>query len=380
MSENDVCVVTHPLGSAGENATRTLLEILTAITSVSLITANLPKDSSIREGFDIVEVTSKDAGQSNPLIGAWRFLRNQFRMSQEIARRNEEIFLFFGATSYVLPILAARITGKTVVLEPRGNVPLTLHLTWRKSMPDQLARLLSGIVEMLERVCYYLADAIITYTPSMAAELGLDRFDDKLYPHGARYVNIERFSVKSPFEERGDVVGFVGRIDEEKGIRSLAEVAERLSNSITFRFVGDGPLYNWLNSELEGEIQLGRVEMTGWVDHEEIPNQLNDLKLLIMASQPTEGLPTIILESMACGVPVVAPGVSGIPDVVRHGETGIIVNNVDPISMVSLIESHLNTENELSDMSVNARELIEEGYSFSAAKKRYSSIITSLKS
>ncbi|MFB6187573.1 MAG: glycosyltransferase family 1 protein, partial [Halobacteriaceae archaeon] len=102
MSENDVCVVTHPLGSAGENATRTLLEILTAITSVSLITADLPMDSSIREGFDVVEVTSKDAGQSNPLISAWRFLRNQFRMSQEIARRNDEIFLFFGATSYVL--------------------------------------------------------------------------------------------------------------------------------------------------------------------------------------------------------------------------------------------------------------------------------------
>ncbi|MFB6186047.1 MAG: glycosyltransferase, partial [Halobacteriaceae archaeon] len=283
-------------------------------------------------------------------------------------------------TSYVLPILAARITGKTVVLEPRGNVPLTLYLTWRKSMPDHLARLLSGIVGMLERVCYSLADAIITYTPSMAAELGLDSFDEKLYPHGARYVNTDRFSVKSPFEERGDVVGFVGRIDEEKGIQSLAEVAERLSNTITFRFVGDGPLYNWLNSELEEEIQLGRVEMTGWVDHEEIPNQLNDLKLLIMASQPTEGLPTIILESMACGVPVMAPGVSGIPDVVRHGETGIIVNNVDPISMVSLIESQLDTENELSDMSVNARELIEESYSFSAAKDRYSSIISSLRS
>ena len=65
-----VCVVTHPLGAAGENATRTLLEILGAITAVSLVTANLPGNSTIRDRYEVVELdTTPDLG-GIPLLSA----------------------------------------------------------------------------------------------------------------------------------------------------------------------------------------------------------------------------------------------------------------------------------------------------------------------
>jgi len=371
----DVCVLTHPLGAAGENATRTLLEILAAITSVSLVTADLPGDSAIREHHEVVELTEKSAGQSNVLAAAFRFGLNQLRMCAAIARREEEIVLFFGATAYLLPIAWARLLGRTVVLEPRGDVPLTLRLSWEQRMPAVLARALAGPVWALERLGYSLADAIVTYTPAMARELGLDTFEGKLYPSGARYVDTDRFAPDVPFEERDPVVGFIGRIDEEKGIRTLAAVATALPEEVTFRFVGDGDLRPWLERELADEIAVGSVEVVGWVDHDEVPDELTRLRLLVMPSEPTEGLPTTILEAMACGTPVLSTPVAGVPDVVTPGETGFLLDETDPDSIADAIVSGLE-RGDLPAMSRNGRELVERRYSFDAAVDRYEAILS----
>jgi glycosyltransferase involved in cell wall biosynthesis len=372
-----VCVVTHPLGSAGENATRTLLEILAAVSTASLVTANLPADSAIRDRHEVIELTEKGAGQSNALLAAIRFVANQLRMCATIARREEEVVLFFGATAYLLPVAWARLLGRTVVLQPRGDVPLTLRLSWERRMPAVLARALAGSVWALERLGYRLADAIVTYTPAMASELGLEGFGETLHPTGARYVDTDRFAPHTPFEERDRVVGFLGRIDEEKGIRTLAAVAEALPADVTFRFVGDGDLLPWLREELAEEIEAGRVELAGWVDHDEVPAELDRLRLLVMPSSPTEGLPTTILEALACGTPVYATPVSGVPDVVDEGTTGFLMDDTDPGEIRGDVVDILDRE-DLADVSANARELIEAEYSFEAATARYEAILGAL--
>ena len=371
--EGGVCVVTHPLSAAGENATRTLLEILAAVTSVSLVTADLPTDSAIRDRHEVVEITREGAGD-NIAVAAGRFLLNQLRMCRAIARRDEDVVLFFGATSYLLPVVASKLLGKTVVVEPRGDVPLTLRLNWEETVPSPVARTLAGAVRALERLNYRLADAVITYTPAMADQLDLEAFGHKLHPDGARYVDTDAFDVTVPYEERDRTVGFLGRIDEEKGVRELADVARRLPDDVTFRFIGDGDLYDWLERELAAEIENGSVDLAGWVDHDDVPAALNDLRLLVMPSQPTEGLPTTILESLACGTPVYATPVSGVPDVVRDGETGFLMTERSPEAMATEIERVLN-EQDLSAMSENGRALIESEYSFEAAVDRYEAIL-----
>lgn len=369
MTDRGVCVVTHPLSAAGENATRTLLDILAELGAVSLVTADLPADSSIRDDRELVELTRKSAGDSIP-VAAVRFLINQLRMCAVIRRRPEEIVLFFGATAYLLPIVFARLIGKTVLVEPRGDVPLTLRLNWEQRLPNGVARLLAGSVGLLERIGFTTAHTVVTYTPNMARQLGLDPDSPTVYPHGARYVDTERFRPTTAFEDRDSVVGFVGRLDEEKGIRRLAAVAKQLPDGITFRFVGDGPLYDWLESELAAEIQDGSVELAGWVDHDAVAAELNRMKLLVMPSQPTEGLPTTILEAMACGTPAYATPVSGVPDVVVEGDTGFAMTEASQDRIVRRITSALDGE-ELPEMSHNCRKLIEDEYSFEAAVARY---------
>lgn len=371
----DVCVVTHPLGPAGENATRTLLQILAAITSVSLVTADLPSDSEIRELHEVIELTTKGAGQSNLVVAAVRFMLNQLRMCRAITKRNEGMVLFFGATAYVIPLLWARLLGRTVIVEPRGNVPLTLRLSWERRMPPVLARVFAFLVWLLERVGYHIANAIITYTPAMAMELDLDAFEEKLHPNGARYVDTDLFAPMIHFEDRDRVVGYLGRMDEEKGVRMLATVAESLPEDVKFRFVGDGDLLPWLREELAEEIDAGRAELAGWVEHKEVPAELNRLRLLVMPSSPTEGLPTTILEALACGTPVYATPVSGVPSVITANHTGFLIERPETERITAAIGCILDRD-DLGEISDNCRDLIKSSYTFEAAVDRYSRILS----
>ena len=372
----DVCVVTHPLGAAGENATRSLLDILAAITSVSLITADLPEGSVIWDRHEVIELSDRGPDKSVPRA-AVRFVWNQLRMCRAIAGRDEDVILFFGATAYLLPILFSRVIGRTVVLEPRGDVPLTLRLEWERQLPSPVARGLAGVVWSLERIGYWLSDAIITYTPSMAEELGLDRFEEKLYPNGARYVDTDKFYPRVPFEARDSAVGFLGRLDEEKNVRTLAAVAKELPDDVTFRFIGDGDLREELKRELAAEIEAGEVEFTGWVDHDEVPRQLSELRLLVLPSEPTEGLPTVILESLACGAPVLATPVSGVPDVVQDGKTGYFIEEATADRLVEQI-TEIWADEDIETASKRGRTLIETEFDFSGAVRRYREILKAI--
>ena len=366
--DSSVCVVTHPISHASEAAVDGLLEVIAAVASVSLITANLPEDSDVWDEYEVVEVSDEGTGESVP-VAALRFVLNQVRMCRAIQQRDEEVVLFFGAMSYVLPILFAKAIGKRVVLEPRGNVPDSLYRIWSDRLPDRLAYLLSRFVWALERIGYATADAILTLSPAMSEDLGLRGYDAKLFEHGARPVDIERFQPTTPFDDRERKIGYLGRLDEEKGVDILTEVVKHLPDDITFVFIGGGALHERMENELAEKIENGAVEITGWVDHDEVPQYLNDLQLLVMTSR-TEGVPTTALEAMACGTPVCATPVGGIPDVVKDGETGFLLEEDEPREMAARIEAIVHEE-DLSEVSDSAREFVLDNFSFDVVVQEY---------
>lgn len=376
MVDKDVLVVTHPLAPASEVHVESLLDILSAITGVALVTMNLATSSSIRTEYEVIEISREGVGESI-IVAMIRFVRNQMLMCRVVWSRDEEIVWFFGAVSYLLPILVARLRGKSVVLQPRGNVPITLKLQWQQRIPKSLAKGLAGSVWLLEHLGYSFSDAIVTYTPSMATELGLYRYEHKLHPHGARYLDLDHFAPTIPFEQRDRVVGYLGRLDEEKNIRTLAAAIKKLPDDITFRFIGDGNLRGWLEDRLAPEIDAGTVEIVGWVPHEDVPDRLNELRLLVLPSQPTEGLPTVLFESMACGTPMYAAPVSGVQDLINEGETGFYLDNLDPAALAAEIERILSEEN-LAIVSEKARISITAEFSFDSAVARYREILNRL--
>jgi glycosyltransferase involved in cell wall biosynthesis len=371
-----VCLVTQPhRGQVGKDHAHDLADIVAEITTVTVLTANLPADAEIRDDHAVVEFSDAGTGEF-VLVEALRFLLNQLRLCRIIANRDEEAVLFFGTTSYLLPVLCGRVFGKRVLILPRGDVPLSLRLRWERQLPSLLARVLADAVAGLERLDYRLADDVISYTPAMADQLGLDRYEHKLHTDGARFVDTDHFDVTTPYDERDRAVGFVGRLDVEKRVPELVAAAKQLPADVTFVFVGDGDYRDHLERELADEIEAGTVDVVGWVDREHVPEQLNRLRLQIVPSHPTEGLPTAILEGMACGTPAFATPVSGVPDVVCEGETGLLMENEDGGAIAAEVAEILDRDG-LAEMSERCRETIETEYSFEGAVRRWRGILAS---
>jgi glycosyltransferase involved in cell wall biosynthesis len=118
----------------------------------------------------------------------------------------------------------------------------------------------------------------------------------------------------------------VGRLSPEKGQRGLLEAFAALLNrgvDAELRIVGDGPLRESLSKAI---VELGlqnRCLLVGQKTENEVLEELADADLFVQSSL-MEGLPVVLIESLGMQVPVIAPCVAGIPELVRDGETGLL--------------------------------------------------------
>jgi glycosyltransferase involved in cell wall biosynthesis len=116
-----------------------------------------------------------------------------------------------------------------------------------------------------------------------------------------------------------------------------------------------------------------KVKLLGWISHHNLPQYLNECKLIILPSF-TEGLPSIILEAMACGTPVLATPVGAILDYIKDGETGFIMENNSPECIAGNIIRALNHPN-LKQIAENGRKVVEKEFTFEKAVESYKNIV-----
>jgi len=135
-------------------------------------------------------------------------------------------------------------------------------------------------------------------------------------------------------EAGGKYVLFVGNLLPIKGIEillsawSYLQSGEKFDKNVKLIIVGDGPKELALQ-DLASEIcQKGTVLFAGTQDHKLIPCWINSADVTCLPSF-NEGTPNIVIESLACGVPVVASNVGGIPDIFENRMSGILVEPGD---------------------------------------------------
>ncbi len=223
------------------------------------------------------------------------------------------------------------------------------------------------ISRLLELTCYRLAHQINVQSRSAVSFLGLQRFRHKVVVNGAVCIDTRLFSPQKPLEARSLTVGYVGRLAWEKGVMNLVQSIPRVLSRMpgaTFHIIGEGNL----RPELEKQVaRLGvedKVKFTDWVSHEELPEVLNDLKLLVLPSY-TEGLPSSAQEAMSCGTPVLATSVGGIPDLIQDGATGFLMPDNSPETVGQNIIRALGSP-ALTQIACQGRELIIENYTLPA--------------
>jgi glycosyltransferase involved in cell wall biosynthesis len=122
----------------------------------------------------------------------------------------------------------------------------------------------------------------------------------------------------------GDAVLFVGRLTKAKGVHVLLEAMRRCPDEFLI-VVGDGPERRALERSAR---HLANVAFTGMVGHVKVDEYLARARVLVLPSFQ-EGQPNVVMEAMARGIPVIASRVGGVPDLVRHGDTGFLIEPGD---------------------------------------------------
>ncbi len=132
----------------------------------------------------------------------------------------------------------------------------------------------------------------------------------------------------------------LGRLVQKKGFDlALAAVASLTPCFPGARLVvaGDGPVRTSLEAQA---VRLGltdRIEFTGPIGHEAVPDLINQCTLVVVPSRIDEPFGLVALEAALMARPVVATGVGGLPEVIQHGRTGILVDDGDVTAMAKAI-------------------------------------------
>ncbi len=146
-----------------------------------------------------------------------------------------------------------------------------------------------------------------------------------------------------PIDPASNVFLCIGRLCQEKGQLILVEAfADLIRRGWDARLVllGDGPMRPEVEDAIRSNAIEGEVEITGWVDGEEVRKQLGRSRCMVLPSF-MEGLPVVIMEALALRRPVISTYIGGIPDLVRPGENGWLVPPADREALVMAMEEAL---------------------------------------
>lgn len=128
---------------------------------------------------------------------------------------------------------------------------------------------------------------------------------------------------------RGDYLVFLGRISREKRVDRAIEIAIRAGRKLYIAAKVDAPDRAYFEADIEPLLDHPLVEYIGEVDEREKGELLRGAYAFLFPIDWPEPFGLVMIESLACGTPVVAFPCGSVPEVLRHGETGFIVHSVD---------------------------------------------------
>ena len=232
----------------------------------------------------------------------------------------------------------------------------TLAIGSRRSEYNPHKRRRGGVNRLLN--AKWPAFHIVNSTPSVdAANCAFSLFTSRHVFTVRNALDLNLFKCVSEASEKRDYVAAIGSLMPVKRWDRLLRVVRNLKSvlgeDIRFQIAGDGPLRPALTKLADG-LGISRiVEFRGAVH--DIPAFLSGAKFLVHTSQ-SEGCPNVVMEAMACGLPVVAMGTGEIPYLVEDGKTGFVVPQEDETMFVERVSLLLGDDELCLNMGAAARE------------------------
>ena len=220
----------------------------------------------------------------------------------------------------------------------------------------------------LSRLVYrVLANHVLTTSDKITAHLSqvfsLPSEKITTLPTG---IDLEKFAQNGPRAELGvgPLIGMVSVLRSWKGHSVfLRAVAALKADGFGARYVivGGGQSPAWIEEQIQG---LGIGDVVHLAGHrEDVPEVLRALDLLVIPSTKHEGIPQIGLQALACKTAVIGSDIGGIPEIIRHGETGRIFSSENPEALARAIRAAFLESGLTQQMKEAGRRLVEERHS-----------------
>jgi glycosyltransferase involved in cell wall biosynthesis len=174
----------------------------------------------------------------------------------------------------------------------------------------------------------------------------------------------------------------VGRLVEKKGFPDLIAACAQLRQSgRRFRcaIYGGGPLHDDLATLIEQLNLADCVTLAGECSQTELIPIFQRAAIFALASFVTDdndrdGIPNVLVEAMACGLPVVSTAVAGIPELVRHGDNGLMVASHDVPALADALATLLDDQPSREHMGIAARATVVEHFDLRAAARQIATL------
>ena len=261
-------------------------------------------------------------------------------------------------------ILKPNLYGRIAALAAGVPVIISNELTLRNQAPTPLRRLRDRFLHPLNGYLNRFTDHIICRSEPMRREWETPGLKEKMSVIPAPFdVELSRSIPGSELREAASgtrewVIGIVARLTEEKRhcdlLEAFAEVA-RTFDHCKLLIVGDGDKRGQLEALAKQKGIERKVEFAGF--QENVSPYLSRMDLFVLPSR-TEGTPLTIFEAMACGLPVVATNVGGVPDIVQQSETGLIVEPGRPSELARAIKQMLSEPAKMRTMGRKGKERV----------------------
>jgi glycosyltransferase involved in cell wall biosynthesis len=257
----------------------------------------------------------------------WRLLRR---------RRIELVLIQYPMPNASYFAVLRRLVKFRLVVTYQGSDAHGL-MSWSRT-DRQLIRFLLKTADCVTAVSHTLIDEVRAALPSLRMK------SFQWLPNGAPLEMI----AKSPDHDEGDLppnyLLTAGHLIHRKGIDLIIEALSLLAKDgvrLNLIVAGDGPDRQKLADLAAKKGLAHHVHFIGAQPRERVFALMKRCAVFVLASR-AEGLPLVLAEAMACGAPIVATSVDGVPEIVQHGRTGLLATAENPTSLATMLRTLLS--------------------------------------
>jgi len=264
---------------------------------------------------------------------AWEFIGDIRRLCNIINKEGVQIVHTNGLMN-VQAAFAARVTGSKLVWHLNDvTTPGVLRILFMPLLLLLSQRIVAASEAVGKKYFRLLPKVVRPHYQVIHAPVDFDRFNEKTRAVSACDISFEKEDV---------VIGTIGNLNPVKGhesfIRAAAMIKKNLRRS-KFIIVGTSleNRQNYYKKLMRLQLDLGLRDSLYFLGYrKDIPFLINRFNIYVHSSLE-EACPMAVLEAMAAGKPIVATRVGGVPDLIKHGESGILVNKNDPDALAKAV-------------------------------------------